>query len=128
MLPTANDNARLPPLPPPPEPPIGQPSEPEEISPAKATVTFYYSPYCPYSSRLRPILDSLKEKYENDSVAWAYVDVTTEEGFAAFDSMLREKGLSAAYRAVPFVTIGKEKFIGIGETSTKIEAYLDSLL
>lgn len=125
-LPSANEQAKLPPVPPPPLPPI---AAPEQISSsqARATVTFYHSPYCPYSSRLRPILDSLMEKYGR-SVEWEYVDATSEDGFAAFDAMLREKGLSAAYRAVPFVTVGNEKFIGIDETSTKIEPYLDSLL
>ncbi|MEM2137861.1 MAG: hypothetical protein QW568_02130 [Candidatus Anstonellaceae archaeon] len=126
-LPSANEQAKLPPLPPPPEPPIAQPIKPEEISQAKATVAFYYSPFCPYSARLRPILDSLKEKYGR-SVEWEYIDATSEDGFKQFDSMLRENGLSAAYRAVPFVTIGKEKFIGIDQTSTEIEPYLDSLL
>ncbi len=115
-----------PPLPPSLNPPAQEQPAPQPAPAAnkssanKTKIWFYYSPYCPFSQRLMPLLDSLKQNYSNSTLDWEYVDVTTSDGYSQFAAMLSENGLSKAYSVVPFVVVQDTRLVGIGEISDGI--------
>ncbi|VVC00967.1 Uncharacterised protein [uncultured archaeon] len=93
--------------------------------PERLQVYFFFSPMCPYSSRVKPQADSLEEEYKN-STEWHNINVLEPEGYAFFEKTAREKGLPRPGMVVPLVFIGKYRLTGVQEITELLPKVLQN--
>lgn len=88
------------------------------------TVEYYFSPLCGFCERIRPTVDGFEANYSN-RVAFEWINVLTNEGFARFDAMANRTNLSQ--RVVPLIVYNSTVLLGVDEINQSLNALLLNL-
>jgi glutaredoxin len=97
--------------------PAPEPIIPQEDQNFTTTIYFFYHPACPHCKEQLSFNQEISNEFKN--IKWKYYDVTTPEGSANYQKILKEKN-SPYWQVIttPITVIGDSVIVGFGQKET----------
>lgn len=87
------------------------------------TITFFYTPTCPYCQTQKPILNEIEREFENITV-FKY-DASTQKGSQIFYETAKAHNIDSSGLGVPALFIGETFLVGLQTKETIVQTILD---
>ena len=89
----------------------------------KTRVDYYYSSVCQFCIAIKPHIQEIEKKYENET-KWYWFNVLTNEGLESYNQMALHFNFSLAERVVPVVVINNTHLSDLFQINASLESLI----